>query len=172
MSDNEQKAIASVLAKGCEAYGGESMCELAVMLSMLRAVSTLHQAHHWQTRGTQFYGDHQLFEHLYDKLTKEVDRLAERAVGLGDYPLVNPIVATKQVAEMVSMLSSGEGQSPEQYVVTSLKATAAAIVMIKSVQEALFRKGKLSDGTGNLLQGIADKLEGHVYLLKQRARGK
>lgn len=172
MKDLDSSALSTILEEGCAAYGGEPMCELAVLLSMLRAANWVYQSHHWQTRGPQFYGDHLLYERIYEKTLKSIDALAERAVGAGDFPLVNPIVSSKQVGDMVRMMCTGEGQSPDQYVITSLKATAATLAMLRTVYEALSRKGKLSHGTDNLLQDIADKLEGHIYLLKQRARGK
>lgn len=172
MADFDKDSLAAILSQGCEAYGNESMCELAVLLSMLRATGHVHQAHHWQTRGQQFYGDHLLFDRLYTEVRKSVDPLAERAVGSGDYPLVNAVVSSKQIADMVKLLCSGNGQSPDQYVMTSLKATAATLALLKVVYEALSRKGKLTHGTDNLLQDLSDTLEGHVYLLKQRAKGK
>ena len=172
MADLDNDALSKILAQGCEAYGNESMCELAVLLSMLRATGHIHQSHHWQTRGQQFYGDHLLFDRLYTEVRKSVDPLAERAVGAGDYPLVNAVVTSKQIADMVKLLSVGNGQSPEQYVLTSLRSTAATLALLRIAYEALSRKGKLSHGTDNLLQDLADTLEGHVYLLKQRAKGK
>ena len=172
MKDIEQSAIAAVLEQGCAAYGNEPMCELAVLLSMLRSTSFIHQAHHWQTRGPQYYGDHLLYERLYTELAESIDGLAERAVGAGDYPLVNPVVSSKQMSDMIRLVCNGSGQTPEQYVVQSLKSVAATLGLLRLVYDALGKKKMLTHGIENLLQGVADKLEGQVYLLKQRARSK
>ena len=173
MSDVDQKMVEKILARSCEAYGGAPMCELAVLLSTVRAEAALHQAHHWQTRGPSFYGDHLLFEKVYDRANKIVDDLAERAVGSGDYKLVDPVVSSQQVADMVKLCASQNAtDTPEQYVVCSLRASAMTLSMLRAVYDALSRKGKLSHGTDNLLQDIADKTEKSVYLLKQRCRVK
>lgn len=173
MSEVDQKMVEKILARGCEAFGGEPMCELAVLLSTIRAEALLHQAHHWQTRGPSFYSDHLLFEKLYDRATKIVDDLAERAVGSGDHKLVDASTSAQQVADMVKLCTgTTPNTTPDSYVVCSLKASAMTLSMLKAVYESLSRKGKLSHGTDNLLQDIADKTEKSVYLLKQRCKVK
>lgn len=170
MKDIEQSAIVAILEQGCAAYNNEPMCELAVLLAMLRSTSVIHQAHHWQTRGVQYFGDHLLFERLYTELAESIDGLAERAVGAGDYPLVGAVVSSKQMSDMIRMICNGSSSTPEQYVVLSLKSVAATLSLLRLVYDVLGQKKMLSHGIENLLQGIADKLESQVYLLRQRAR--
>src|ERR1700760_4998396 len=47
-------------------FEGKPGQELGLLVAVLRAASVVHQSHHWQTRGTSFYGDHLLFEKLYN----------------------------------------------------------------------------------------------------------
>ena len=47
-------------------YGDAKYAELGIFLDLLRALSLLHHTHHWQTMGSQFYGDHLLYQRLYD----------------------------------------------------------------------------------------------------------
>ncbi len=42
--------------------------ELAILLALLRSLNILHQSHHWQSEGNQFYSDHLLFQRLYEKI--------------------------------------------------------------------------------------------------------
>jgi hypothetical protein len=50
----------------------------------------------------------------------------------------------------------------------SMIAEMTFLKVIDHVMSSLDECGLLSNGIDNLLQGIADKHEGHVYLLKQR----
>ena len=171
MSDFDPKVVSAVLERGCKAYEDAPMCELAVLLSVIRAENFIHQAHHWQTRGPNFYSDHLMYERIYKATVKDIDALAERAAGLGDYALVNPVVTSQQVSDLVkAMIGSNASGNVEQYVLRSLQATSMTIGMVKAVSEVLSKKGKLTDGTANLVQQIADNQESHMYLLRQRAK--
>jgi hypothetical protein len=50
----------------------------------------------------------------------------------------------------------------------SLNAELRFLVMMQMVAKEMEAKGTLTRGTDNLLAGIEDKHEEHVYLLKQR----
>lgn len=169
MSDKDKQMVATVLTRSANVFGSAPMSELSVLLCTLRAYSDLARAHHWQTRGAQFYGDHLMYERIYKEANKLVDSLAERAVGLGDHKLVDPVISAELVSTMVKMMSTASSSS-EQYVMVSLKSAAMTLEMVALVRETLTRKSRLSNGTDNLLQGMADDLESHLYLLKQRAK--
>ena len=147
---------------------------LAALLAFLRAESMIHQAHHWQSKGENSYGDHLLFERLYNAVIEDVDKLAERMVGMGQPVLANPLLHAKYVSAVVQTFYTGAGPDPSsnEHVLISLRAALRTLVLIKIIYGSLEQKGLLSHGTDNLLQGIADKHEEHVYLLKQRATQK
>lgn len=166
--------VASVLAHFLLDYGQHAMAELAALLAFLRAVNLIHQTHHWQTRGPQFYGDHLLFERLYNDTLGMIDKLAERAVGSGSPVLVNPVIqSTHQLLIVKSLYNAAPIEaSPDQCAFISLKGVLRFLVLQRIVYETLEKKGALSHGTDNLLQDIADKHEEFVYLLKQRVGAK
>jgi DNA-binding ferritin-like protein len=147
---------------------------LAALLAFLRGESMVHQAHHWQSKGENSYGDHLLFERLYNGVIEDVDKLAERMVGMGQPVLANPLLHAKYVSAVVQTFYTGAGPDPSsnEHVLISLRAALRTLVLIKIIYGSLEQKGLLSHGTDNLLQGIADKHEEHVYLLKQRATQK
>ena len=60
----------------------------AQLLSHHRFLYLAYQNLHWLSRGDSFYGDHLLFQRLYEKLGDESDQIAERAIGLGMSPEV------------------------------------------------------------------------------------
>ena len=46
---------------------------LASLGTMLHALLLLHQSAHWQVRGPTYYGDHLLFQRIYEGIAKEID---------------------------------------------------------------------------------------------------
>lgn len=153
-------------------YGNTPMSELAVLLAAIRAEGMIHQAHHWQTRGSSYYGDHLLFERVYGEVNGLVDGLAERAVGSGHHILVQPLLQMSQMAAFTKLLYSDApvNPSPEEYVLLSFRAVLKSAVLLTMAYGSLQAKGILSNGTDNLLQDMADKQEGLIYLLKQRSK--
>lgn len=148
---------------------GVPMAELAVVLAALRAEALIHQGNHWQTGGPQFYGDHQLFERLYTGAAALVDALAERTVGLGHPALVG--VLTQHRAEGVfleSFVGPFKMDAQVNQPALSMRAVLRFLVLLDLVYGSLKKKGTLTAGLDNLLQGIADKHEEFAYLLRQR----
>jgi DNA-binding ferritin-like protein len=166
--------VANVLAHFLLDYGQHSMAELAALLAFLRAANVLHQTHHWQTRGPQFYGDHLLFERVYNDTLAMIDKLAERTVGAGSPALVNPVIQSTHQLLIIKELYNGAPieASPDQCALISLKAVLKFLVLQGLVYKVLEGKGLLTHGTDNLLQDIADKHEEFVYLLQQRTGAK
>lgn len=134
----------------------ESFRKLA---AFLRALYQHHQFMHWRTRGTPFYGDHLLFQRLYDKIAEELDGLAEKAIGITNNP---DIIDPQENADTAAEILKGFRQTPQG----SLDAEKQFVALITEVKEGL--GNKLTDGLDNFLQGMADVHEGHVYLLQQR----
>jgi DNA-binding ferritin-like protein len=165
--------VASVLAHFLLDYGQQSFGELAALLACMRAVNLVHQTHHWQTRGPQFYGDHLMFERLYNETLEMIDTLAERTVGSGTPSLVNPVIQSTHVLLIIKSLYNGAPMeaTPDQCALLSLKGVLRSLVLLQLVYGVLEKKQMLSHGTDNMLQGIADKQEDFVYLLKQRVGG-
>jgi DNA-binding ferritin-like protein len=139
---------------------------------MLRALGFMHQTHHWLSKGSSFYGDHQLFDRLYTDTLPMIDSLAERCVGFGGEVLIGAVRQAETMTTILGALASPEGSSPDGMVLSSLKGVEAFLEYYATCYAALESRGQLSSGTDNLLQGIADKSEEFVYLLKQRSSSK
>ena len=150
-------------------WGNIPYSQLSVVLVHLKFLSELHQHHHWTCMGDPFYGDHLLFSKLYDSVNEEVDPVAEKAIGLGSTSNVNMQLMHSQVLKLIS--SVGSGMTIPQSTDLAKRSLIAEMNFLKVIDHAmssLDECGMLSNGIDNLLQGIADKHEGHVYLLKQR----
>jgi DNA-binding ferritin-like protein len=152
--------------------GDEKYAELALFIDLLRALSMIHQTAHWQTNGTNFYSDHLLFQRLYEATDADVDTVAEKTVGLGSNRLVELRYSLENVkrftdaVDEVTTLGSPDEVSP--HVRRALKAENAFLKAGERLMGQLETAGLLTRGVENLLGGILDKHEGHVYLLKQR----
>ena len=149
---------------------------LATLVSCLRALYQLHQSHHWTSKGSSYYSDHLLYQRLYEAILPEIDSVAERAVGMGGLELLRPIPQARQTASFVELFCEGGPKAhvssyslvgahfdPYQLASRSLQAELFTIGLIDDTESA-----GVSAGTRNLLEGIADLHETHIYLLNQR----
>jgi DNA-binding ferritin-like protein len=151
-------------------WSGVHYGELSVLLVYLRYLQKVHQTHHWIAKGDPFYGDHQLFERLYNATSSDIDSLAEKAVGLGSERNVDLSLQLKQLEKLCSGaygMSQLIPQSTELFK-RSLAAEKNFLKVLGTFFNSLREQGLLTPGLENLLGGIADIHESHVYLLKQR----
>lgn len=165
--------VDAVFQAVCQRFAGVPMAELGALVAILRAASVVHQSHHWQTRGSSYYGDHLLFERLYNDSLGFIDQVAERAVGSGSRDLVCPKTLSVLVAKLVFFWCQTPVEPTAQDMVgVSLSVERCVVDCLKAARASLETKGALSDGTDNLLQGVADKHEEFLYLLQQRQGGR
>lgn len=143
---------------------GAGAAPLSAVLVALRAASFIHQTHHWQTRGPQFYADHLLFQRLYEESQPFIDQVAERAVGVGSSGMVDAVQQATRIAGIVHALSQGVGSLINR----SLHTESLVLSVIAQAIKMLGANGAMTNGTSNLLQGVADLHETFVYLLSQR----
>jgi len=150
-------------------WGGTLYGQLSVVLVYLKFLSFVHQNHHWTSSGDPYYGDHLLFERLYNSVTGEIDTVAEKAIGLGCSTNVNLALMTQQLHKLVT----GYGMTatiPQSSDLArrSLMAEMNFLKVIDFAIESLEECGLLTNGVDNMLQDLADSHEKSVYLLKQR----
>lgn len=136
---------------------------LSALLVFLRAVAQVHQAHHWVAKGSTAFSDHLLFERLYNNMLPEIDAVAERAVGSGGSTVGDFRAHAQAVVRVLDSL----GGPGEDLIAKSLEAEELLKFGLSKVVEHM----EMSRGTDNLIAGIEDKHEEHVYLLKQRTEG-
>jgi len=156
-------------------YGDEKYAEVAVFIDLLRGLQLLYQTSHWQTSGPMYYGDHLLFQRLYEALGDDIDALGEKAVGMGNERLVDyrhSLQNMQMFLDAADDMITAENETPAQkHVARALRAETAFIRAGESLMNMLDGKGLLTRGVENLLGGILDKHEGLLYLLKQRVKG-
>lgn len=150
-------------------WGNVPYPQLSVAMVYLKFLYAVHQNHHWVASGDPFYGDHLLFQRLYEGVLGEIDSVAEKAIGLGCTENVNLQLQTSQVMKLVSGygMTSTIPQSSD-LARRSLLAEMNFLAAMKHLCASLNDCCLMTHGLDNLLAGIEDKHEGHVYLLKQR----
>jgi len=150
-------------------WGGLPYSQLSVLLVYLKFLSAVHQNHHWTCMGDPFYGDHLLFSKLYEAVDGEVDPVAEKAIGLGCTSNVNPQLMHSQILKLLTGVGSASTiPQSSDLARNSLMVELNFLKVVNSCRSSLEESGLLTNGVDNMLQDIADKHEGHVYLLKQR----
>lgn len=167
---NADPNISIVFDNMVSEWGGTLNPELSVLLVHLRFLAFVHQTHHWISKGDNFYGDHLLFDRIYTKTLEDIDALAEKSIGLGN---ADSVTITLQVQQLMR-LTSGYGMTstipqPSELAKRSMAAEVNFIKTTEIAAQALKESGRLSRGLDNLLAGILDTHEGHIYLLKQRS---
>lgn len=150
----------------------------ALYLATLRALGIIHQGNHWLSRGTAFYGNHLLFERIYNSALEDLDAAAEKFVALFGDEVLSYELQADLLHGVLSKYNNLEG-SPTQMSVSVEKA----FLKLSQDFRKLLRQETDSDGTGtasagpltlgldNMLADIADSREGAVYLLTQSLKG-
>jgi DNA-binding ferritin-like protein len=137
----------------------EELC--CTYIGLLRSIYLIEQSLHWAVNGSNFYGNHLLFERLYRSAAEDTDLAAERFTGLfGDECL-----DIKHQAEVIQLtLKSLSGSDPIQM------ATDAETKFL-SFAEAFYAKieklDKMTLGLSDALTSISSNRETSLYLLNQ-----
>ena len=154
-------------------YGDSQYAELGIFLDLLRALSLLHHTHHWQAQGSQFYGDHLLYQKLYEMADGQIDMVGEKAVGLGSPELVMPKHSLENMRRYIEAVEDSDiMDSPAlKLAKRSLLAEKSFITAGEKLMNQLESKGLLTRGVEQLLGTILDQHEALLYLLKQRVSG-
>jgi DNA-binding ferritin-like protein len=131
----------------------------------LRAEHQLFWTYHWRSKGVPYYGDHLLYQRLYEARVPEIDRMAEVIMAVGGPSAVDPMrswVAVADIMERSDKLGSNDAARGVALVADTLNRIDAA-------NEALASAGSSALAINNVLAGFADKHLEALYLLRQRA---
>lgn len=157
-----------------EPWSGEQYSELMAIVSMLEGINLLTQTFHWKTGGNSFFGDHTLYQRIYEGLDAQIDAVGEKAVGLGSARLANSEHIMQGMDTFLmfvrsnNMVTQGAGSMTEALVRRAKYAITLFVETTEKYIAILDKKGYLTRGLDNLLSGILDQHEGYIYLLKQR----
>jgi len=116
--------------------------------------------YHWNVKGPQFFMLHEKFELIYTEVGDVIDELAERIVGLDGVPLHT----LASMLEISSLKEDSENPKPELMVKRTVEDIEAVVQKLQAGIEGA--EDAVDRTTANLLDGIKDGLEGHLWMLK------
>lgn len=125
------------------------------LLVFYRALNLYAHNAHNLISGDTFFEDHAFFADIYTCADGDYDSIAERVIGTG---------GSFNIGEVLEMSTSIVKSLSDDYYGEILKL----IEEINSSIESLSKNGKISIGTLNFIQGLADKNEVFMYKIKQR----
>ncbi|KIP21499.1 hypothetical protein JV16_01178 [Anoxybacillus ayderensis] len=116
--------------------------------------------YHWYVKGPQFFTLHTKFEELYNEAALHIDELAERLLALGGKPL-----ATMKEYLAVASVHEAKGNETAEEMVAEIVRDFET--MIHELKDGMDYAGEINDETtGDMLLGIHQSLEKHVWMLK------
>jgi hypothetical protein len=137
--------------------------ELVVFLGFLHGLRLMHHAHHWQTSGPNFYGDHQMYQRMYEAIDAEIDTIAEKLVGMGDVKGTNYFVTLNTQKLFLEAASQGDKLEDE-----SLRAELMLLIAGERIVQFYKEQGIMTSGLEQAIGNILDLHQTHAFLLQQR----
>lgn len=141
----------------------ESKKLLSMYVAFARTMYLLHQENHW---AAQHYGDHLLFQRLYEEVQEEiVDDAAERVIGLCGSLLLE---GTEGV---IKKKFSPKTDTLKDLLESSLAIEKAFQQLCKKTYKEIKDKGMMTLGLDDMIMAQASVGETHIYLLQQELKG-
>lgn len=136
--------------------------DFSMLLGRFRALSFFYQQAHWAAKGVNFYGDHLLFERLYDDVSGVIDEIAEK--GIGATGSVDHVNVDTQVVVLYSFIREMEKADAGNinFYQCALNFEESLAVWLTDAYNA-----ESNVGIQNMLQGFIDGGIQRLYLLRR-----
>lgn len=133
----------------------------------LRVEELLFHVYHWRSKGADYYGDHLLYQRLYQDRAVEIDRIGEVLLAVGGPGSVAPSTTVIGMQDLISRVEATQGSD-------SIRGLALVNETLRRINDAndLLGKTPYTLSVNNVLAGFADKHLEALYLLKQRSEKK
>jgi DNA-binding ferritin-like protein len=135
------------------------------LLSVLRAQYMSYQTSHWQSAGQAYYGNHLLFQRLYEQVQEEVDAVAEKAVGY----LGPEVVDVVPQAELVLSWVGRWGQEADHHK-RGLQSEHDVQAVLQAAYDAIKAAKAMTLGLDDWIMATASAHDTNAYLLQQVLR--
>lgn len=132
------------------------------VLAGLRAQYWSYQEAHWCVMGPSFYGDHLLFQRLYESVTEQVDALAEKMVAAYGPVAVQSSALAPKFEQWLA-----QWQQVDCLHERGLRSEEAVQSALRRAYDGLKALGTLTLGMDDFLMATASEHETNEYLLKQ-----
>jgi DNA-binding ferritin-like protein len=140
-----------------------------VGLASLHALSMYMQHAHWVSKSEPYYGDHLLFQRLYEDISDDIDEYAEKFVGLIGHSFISPVKTSATANEILSKcVDFSNSSSGTRLFSDAEKLETLFVGMITSMYKELKTSDNLTLGLDDYLMSLCSKHENNLYLIKQR----
>ena len=136
------------------------------MLELLLGMYLLYYELHWKYRSR--YGDHLLFERLYESVQKEIDTLAEKLIGYHGPDELELIELVAGANEFIKKWTVGN----EDFTGQALSAEKTLQSLFDKNYKVMKSKGVLPMGFDDFIMAACNDHETHTYLLQQVREGR
>jgi len=141
----------------------EPLHTLRQLLALLRAQVVIYQDAHWEVSGPQFYGDHLMFERLYQGVLGQIDTLAEKMVVMYGSEAVQATAVSRLTTWWVERWSKVDGLHNR-----GLQSEVDFEQIADTAYAQLEEADELSMGMDDFLMAMVNSHETNLYLLQQR----
>ena len=135
-------------------------------LALLRAQYHSYQESHWTAHGDNFYGNHLLFQRLYESVQDEIDGFAEKSVARFGNPIIDTLMLQKMMCYWLERWHSISCPFEK-----GLQSERDMQDVGKRLYESMESEGLLSMGWDDMLMAFSNAHETNQYLLQQITRG-
>ncbi len=149
-----------------EVYMDKCTKMAALYIATLKAMYIIHQQNHWLAKGDNFYGNHLLFQRIYESVPESLDGAAEKFVTIFGPECLN----YKLQADLLNKLLLKYQDKCESGLDCSLAVEKDFINLSKATYECFEQEGNLTLGLDDFIMATASAREESVYLLT-RAMG-
>jgi DNA-binding ferritin-like protein len=129
----------------------------------LEVEQMLFHAYHWRSKGQDYYGDHLLYQRLYQDRAEEIDRIGEVLMAVGGADSVVPSVTVTGMLDLVNRTEKVGNSDAER----GLLLVEETLHRINDANN-LLGKEAYALAVNNVLAGFSDKHLEALYLLRQR----
>ena len=132
-------------------------------LATLKAIYLIHQHSHWTTKGSDFYGNHLLFERLYEAAQKSADEAAEKFIRVFSEDALDLGFQNELLEKVLAKFKTASEDPTER----SIAAEKQFLQLSQQAYDAFKADEVMTLGMDDMIMSIANKSEEAVYLLQQ-----
>ncbi len=138
---------------------------LKELLGLLRAQYWNYQSSHWQSKGNNFYGNHLLFQRLYESVPEQIDTLAEKLVGYFDEKAVDSVDSITKAQNWIKKWSK-----TDDIVKRAIESEKDFQKFLKQSYDQIKTNDDMHLGLDDFLMSISSDHDTNMYLLQQASK--
>jgi DNA-binding ferritin-like protein len=134
----------------------------ALYVAALKGIYLIEQHSHWTTQGNDFYGDHLMFQRLYEAAQEDLDLAAEKFIGLFGVDCLDYSMQADLVHKVLLKYKGVEDPLNK-----CIAVEEEFVKFSKAAYDCFEKEGKMTLGLDDMVMSIASKREESLYLLRQ-----